>query len=216
MAGGAMRPSVWRAGPVVTSARIGLIVHAAATKGLPMKRFPALFVAAALAVSGAALTAAPALASLSQNAMAPDFTAQGALGGKPFSFHLAEALKKGPVVVYFFPAAFTPGCTTETKLFADSAEQFAAAGATLIGVTRGNIEKLSKFSTEACRSKFPVAAISEQTMNAYKESMALGWTNRTSYVIGADGKIAMVYSASKPTKHATRTLAALKALKAPA
>jgi peroxiredoxin Q/BCP len=173
-----------------------------------MKRLPALLAATVLALS-----AAPALASLAPNVMAPDFTAQGALGGQAFSFHLADALKKGPVVVYFFPAAFTPGCTTETKLFADSADQFAAEGATLIGVTRGNIEKLAKFSTEACRSKFPVAAISEQTMNAYKESMALGWTNRTSYVIAQDGTIAMVYSASRPTEHVTRTLAALKALK---
>src|ERR1700754_3593240 len=101
-----------------------------------MKRIVSLLAAAVLALS-----AAPALASLAPNAVAPDFTAQGALGGQPFSFHLADALKKGPVVVYFFPAAFTPGCTTETKLFADSAEQFAAEGATLIGVTRGNIEK---------------------------------------------------------------------------
>jgi peroxiredoxin len=160
--------------------------------------------------------ASPALASLAPNAVAPDFTAQGALGGQPFSFHLADALKKGPVVVYFFPAAFTPGCTTETKLFADSADEFKAAGATLIGITRGNIEKLSKFSTEACRSKFPVAAISEQTMKDYKEAMALGWTNRTSYVIAQDGRIAMVYSASKPTEHVARTLAALKTLKKPA
>ena len=177
-----------------------------------MKRLSALLALAVMA-SSLALRPAPALASLAANVMAPDFTAEGALGGKPFSFHLADALKKGPVVVYFFPAAFTPGCTTETKLFADSADQFAAAGATLIGVTRGNIEKLSKFSTEACRSKFPVAAISEQTMNAYKESMAMGWTNRTSYVIGSNGKIVMVYSASKPTEHVTRTLAALAALK---
>jgi peroxiredoxin len=178
-----------------------------------MKRQPTLVAAATLTLSAVALSAGPALASLAQNAMAPDFTAQGALGGQPFNFHLANALKKGPVVVYFFPAAFTPGCTTETKLFADSADEFAAEGATLIGVTRGNIEKLAKFSTEACRSKFPVAAISKATMEAYRESMAFGWTNRTSYVIAQDGRIAMVYSASKPTEHVARTLAALKALK---
>jgi peroxiredoxin len=180
-----------------------------------MRPLSAVLVATALALSAGALSAAPAIASLAQNAAAPDFSAQGFLGGQPFSFHLADALKKGPVVVYFFPAAFTPGCTAETKLFADSAEQFAAEGATLIGVTRGNIEKLARFSTEACRNKFPVAAISRQTMNAYKESMALGWTNRTSYVIAQDGRIAMVYSAQKPTEHVARTLAAVRALRKP-
>lgn len=175
-----------------------------------MKR---LLAAAALTILTA--SAAPALASLPAGATAPDFTAEGALGGMPFSFHLAEALKKGPVVVYFFPAAFTPGCTAETKLFADKADEFAAAGATLIGVTRGNIEKLVKFSTEVCRNKFPVAAISRRTMNAYKESMALspGWTDRTSYVIAPDGRIVLVYSAMKPDEHVTRTLAAVLALK---
>lgn len=167
---------------------------------------------AALAALAAAI-ALPAFASLKQGAVAPDFTADGALGGQPFSFHLAESLKKGPVVVYFFPAAYTAGCTAETKLFADAADEFAANGATLIGVTRGNVEKLTKFSTEICRSKFPVAAISEKTMKAYKESMAFGWTDRSSYVIAPDGKIALVYSAMKPDEHVTRTLEAVKALK---
>ncbi len=168
----------------------------------------------AVVLAALALAAAPAFASLKTGAQAPDFTAQGALGGQPFTFHLTDALKKGPVVVYFFPAAFTPGCTAEAKLFADAADQFKAAGATLIGVTRGNTDQLMKFSTEACRSKFPVAGISKQTMKAYKELMALspGWTERTSYVIDVDGRIVLVYSAMKPDEHVTRTLAAVRAL----
>jgi thioredoxin-dependent peroxiredoxin len=172
-------------------------------------------VAAVLALgSVGVMLAAPADAALAQGASAPDFTAEGALGGQPFSFHLAEALKTGPVVVYFFPAAFTPGCTAETKLFADKADEFAAAGATLIGVTRGNVEQLAKFSTEACRSKFPVAAISKQTMKAYKASMTFspGWTDRTSYVIAQDGTIVLTYSSGKPDGHVTKTLDAVKAL----
>lgn len=172
-----------------------------------MKRALAALIAASF------MLAAPAFASLQQGATAPDFTADGALGGQPF--HLADALKKGPVVVYFFPAAYTPGCTLEAKLFADKADEFAANGATLIGVTRGNIGQLTKFSTETCRSKFPVAGISKETMTAYKESMTLspGWTDRTSYVIAPDGRIVMVYSAMKPDEHITRTLEAVKALK---
>ncbi|MBI1359631.1 MAG: redoxin domain-containing protein [Alphaproteobacteria bacterium] len=173
-----------------------------------MKRTLAVGLAALILVTG------PAFASLKAGVQAPDFTAEGALGGQPFTFHLADALKKGPVVVYFFPAAFTPGCTAEAKLFADAADQFKSAGATLIGVTRGNTNQLVRFSMEACRNKFPVAGISKQTMHAYKESMALspGWTDRTSYVIDMDGRIVLVYSAMKPNEHVTRTLAAVRAL----
>lgn len=175
--------------------------------------------AAFFALALVACAPSPASADgLRVGAAAPDFTAQGALAGQPFAFHLADALRRGPVVVYFFPAAFTPGCTAETKLFADAAEQFAAEGATLIGVTRGNIEQLTRFSTETCRNKFPVAAISRETMNAYSASMALspGWTSRTSYVIAPDGKIALSYSAMSPNEHVSRTLAAVRALRHPA
>lgn len=178
-----------------------------------MKRTILAAVAAA-ALGAGVLGAAPAIAELKAGTVAPDFTAQGALGGQPFAFHLADALKKGPVVVYFFPAAFTPGCTTETKMFADKAEEFAAAGATLIGVTRGNTDQLVRFSTETCRSKFPVAAISKKTMDDYKAGMLLptGWTDRTSYVIAKDGHIVLSYTSGRPDGHITKTLEALKAL----
>lgn len=169
-----------------------------------------------LAAAAAALFAAPALAAIKEGAAAPEFTADGALAGSPFSFKLSEALKTGPVVVYFFPAAYTAGCTLETKLFADAADEFKAAGATLIGVTRGNTDRLAEFSKEHCRDKFPVAAVSAETVKAY--DVVLGarpdWSDRTSFVIGQDGKVALAYTAMKPDDHVSQTLAKVKALKA--
>ena len=93
-------------------------------------------------------------------AKAPDFTAPAYLAGKPFTFKLADALKKGPVVVYFFPAAHTPGCNLEAHLFSEAIDEFKAQDATVIGVTAGNVDELADFSkeTEHCGGKFPVAA----------------------------------------------------------
>src|SRR5947208_1784096 len=106
----------------------------------------------------AAVTSVPALASLQVGASAPDFKTQASLGGKVFDFNLADALKKGPVVLYFYPAAFTTGCTIEAHAFADAMDQFAALHATVIGVSADPIEKLQQFSVSDCRSKFAVAA----------------------------------------------------------
>src|ERR1700740_2959319 len=118
-----------------------------------MKKFAAL---AALA----ALAATPAFADLKPGTKAPDFTAPAYLAGKPFTFHLADALKKGPVVVYFFPAAHTSGCNVEAHLFSESIDQFKAQNVTVIGVTAGNTDQLANFSkeTEHCSGKFAVAA----------------------------------------------------------
>jgi peroxiredoxin len=183
---------------------------------------------AAAVVGLAALCTAPAFAALETGVTAPEFKATGMLAGKEFTFDLADALKKGPVVVYFFPAAYTPGCTAETKLFADSADAFKAAGATLIGVTGGarladgtmagakeNLARLQEFSAEHCRDKFPIAAVSLDTIKAYNVVLPQkpDWSDRTSYVIGQDGKIAMAYTTQKPDEHVTKTLDALKALK---
>ena len=109
---------------------------------------------------GAVAFAAPSLAALKTGAKAPDFSAPAYLAGKPFTFKLADALKKGPVVVYFFPAAHTPGCNLEAHLFSEAIEQFKAHSATVIGVTAGNVDELADFSkeTEHCGGKFPVAA----------------------------------------------------------
>jgi peroxiredoxin len=174
-----------------------------------MKR---LVVAAALA----AALAAPAFAALEPGAAAPDFTAEGALGGEPFTFNLKDALAKGPVVVFFFPAAFTPGCTAEAKAFADAADEFKAAGATLIGLTRGNVDRIAEFSKETCRSAFPVAGVSAETMQAYDVVLPQkpDWTDRTSYVIAPDGKIVMTHSDPKHDQHVVKTLAAVKAMHA--
>jgi len=158
--------------------------------------------------------AVPAVAALPVGAPAPDFATPGAMAGKTFQFSLAKALKKGPVVLYFFPAAFTPGCTIETKAFADASDDFAKAGATLVGVSADPIDKLQKFSVETCRSKFPVAVASAKMIADYDVALPMfGKSNRTSFVIGKNGKIAWVHSEMKPDGHVTGSLAAIRALK---
>src|SRR6202166_267288 len=110
----------------------------------------------------AALVATPAFASLQVGAKAPDFAAAASMGGKQFKFALGDALKKGPVVLYFYPAAFTPGCTIEAHNFAEATDKFKALGATVIGVSHDNIETLNKFSVSDCRNKFAVASDADQ------------------------------------------------------
>ena len=171
---------------------------------------------AALAI--AALIATPAAAALKVGDKAPDFTAPGFQAGKALTFSLAEARKKGPVVLYFFPAADTKGCNLEAKLFADAMPKFAAQGATVIGVTAGNLDKLQMISadTEKCSGKFPVAADPGAKI-AKQYDAVLGikpdWASRTSYVIAPDGKIVHVYSEMKPDQHVDETLGAVKAWK---
>jgi peroxiredoxin len=172
---------------------------------------------AAVALSLAAL-AAPAQAALETGAAAPEFTAPAFLGGKPFTFDLDAALKKGPVVVYFFPAAFTKGCQIEAHLFAESADKFKAEGATIIGVTAGNTERLGEFSkdTNFCSGKFPLASDQDLSIaKSYKATLALrpGWSDRTSYVINKDHKVVLVYSDLNPNDHVTKTLDAVTKLK---
>jgi len=169
---------------------------------------------ASLAVT--ACLAAPAFAAPDVGDTAPVFEADGFLGGEAFHFDLAEALSQGPVVMYFFPAAFTGGCNVEAALFAESAAEFAAAGATLIGLTAGNTDRLSEFSEAHCASAFPVAAVDRETVSAYGVGLMLGsgWTSRTSYVIAQDGEIAFRHSEMNPDRHVTLTLAALHALDA--
>jgi peroxiredoxin len=163
------------------------------------------------------LLAAPALAALDVGAKAPDFTLQASLGGKVFTFSLADALKKGPVVVYFYPAAFTPGCTIEAHDFADAIGQYQALGATVIGVSHDPIDTLQRFSTSDCRSKFAVAADADQAvMKSYDSilSQAPKFANRTSYVIAPNDTILYTYTNLNPDQHVANTLAALRAWKA--
>jgi thioredoxin-dependent peroxiredoxin len=180
-----------------------------------MPRLAAILSAALSAVLAAALSALPAGAALKPGAQAPDFSARASLGGKEFDFSLAEALKRGPVVLYFYPAAFTHGCTIEAHEFAEAIDKFKALGASVIGVSSDDIATLNKFSVSECRSKFPVAADADKKiMTAYDARLALGYANRTSYVIAPDGRIIYEYTALDPSQHVANTLAALQKWKA--
>ena len=175
-----------------------------------MKRLIALACAASL-------LSAPALAALQVGAAAPDFSAQASQAGKQFPFKLSDALKKGPVVLYFFPAAFTAGCTIEAHEFAEASDDYKKLGATLIGVTAGNIDRLTQFSVSECRSKFPVAADPHAVIaKSYGAVLAVypGLSDRTSYVIAPDDKVLFVYSDSKPDQHVAKTMDAVKAWRA--
>lgn len=164
------------------------------------------------------LGASPVAAALPTGSKAPDFRTMGALGGKPFRLHLAEQLRSGPVVLYFYPKAFTKGCTLEAKAFADAMPQFRAAGARVIGMSADDLPTLKRFSTEACRNVFPVAIANQATIKAYDVSMPVvgsvgTMSNRTSYVIARDGRIVMVHSELDWKDHVAKTLAAVQALK---
>jgi len=161
------------------------------------------------------LIATPASAALPLGAKAPDFTTTGAVGGKPFKLHLAEQLKKGPVVLYFFPKAFTSGCTAEAHAFSDSIADFKKAGAQVVGMSADDLPTLKKFSVEECRSAFPVATATPDTQKAYDVAWAAhpGLTTRTSYVIDRKGKIVMVHDDLDFSQHVAKTLEAAKALK---
>src|SRR4051812_44121076 len=171
-----------------------------------------------LAALAAAALATPALADLKPGAKAPDFSAPAYLAGQPFTYKLADALKKGPVVVYFFPAAHTSGCNLEAHLFSDAIDQFKAAHATVIGVTAGKTAELADFSkeTEHCGGKFPVAADEgAKIAKQYDSTLAAkpDWSSRTSYVIARNGDIVHVYSNLNPNDHVKETLEAVKALR---
>jgi peroxiredoxin len=160
---------------------------------------------------------APASAALSIGNKAPEFTLQATQGGNVFTFNLADALKKGPVVLYFYPAAFTKGCTIEAHDFADAIDQYKALGATVIGVSHDSVDTLQKFSVSECRSKFAVAADTNQTvMKEYDAVLTQHpqYANRTSYVIAPDGTIVYTYTNLDPSLHVQNTLTALKAWEA--
>ena len=172
---------------------------------------------AALAIAATTLLAAPAFAALEVGDKAPDFSAPAWLAGEPFTFELADALEKGPVVVYFFPAAHTPGCNLEAHLFSEAIDAFKAHDATVIGLTAGNTDELAAFSkeTEHCGGKFPVAA--DQGAKIARQYDAIlakkpEWSDRTSYVIDRSGKIVHVHSDLNPNRHVAETLAAVREL----
>lgn len=172
----------------------------------------------ALGLVLAAIVAAPAMAALPVGAKAPDFVTTGAIAGKAFRLHLARELRNGPVVLYFYPKAFTKGCTLEAHAFSEASSDFRKAGARVIGMSADDLPTLKRFSVEECRNAFPVATATGATIKAYDVAMPVVgkltiMSNRTSYVISRNGRIAFVHSDFDWSKHVSQTLAAVKALK---
>jgi len=166
------------------------------------------------AIAAVSLVAAPATAALKVGAKAPEFATTGAVGGKEFRLDLARQLKKGPVVLYFFPKAFTSGCTAEAHAFSQAIGDFKKAGAQVIGMSGDDLKTLHDFSTRECRSAFPVATATPDIQKEYDVAWAAhpGITTRTSYVIDRSGKIVMVHDDLDFSQHVAKTLAAVRAL----
>jgi peroxiredoxin len=187
-------------------------------EGMPMKRLIRIATPIGLGLLLASLSA-PGIAALKQGTKAPDFTLNAAQGGKEFSLSLKQTLRNGPVVLYFFPAAFTSGCTVEAHLFAEANSRFNQLGARVIGVTAGNIHRVAEFSRSECRDKFAVAADPGAKVAAKYDATMVGsdgapLSNRTSYVIAPNGTILLSYTDSKPQAHVEKTMAAVRAWKA--
>lgn len=183
----------------------------------------------------AAVVAVPAFAALKQSDKAPDFSTKASLAGKEFNFSLKDALKKGPVVVYFYPSAFTGGCNIEAHTFAENKEKFDAAGASIIGVSRDSITRLNAFSAdpEYCAGKIAVASDADGaiatsyglTKSAIRPGMKdtrgveidHDFTERTTFIVTADGKISAVFSTAddkvSPADHVMKSLTAVQQLK---
>ena len=162
------------------------------------------------------LASAPAAhAALKQGSEAPDFTLPATQDGHEMSYTLRDALKKGPVVLYFYPAAFTKGCTAEAHGFADAMPRFTALGATVIGVSMDNIHKLDDFSVSQIKGQFPVASdIDGKVTRLYDAKMPmLDIAQRVTYVIAPEGQIIATISSESPGNHVEKSLAALQTFK---
>lgn len=172
----------------------------------------------------AAALAHPAMAALQEGEAAPDFTAQASLAGKAFDYSLKSALKNGPVVVYFYPSAFTGGCNIQAHEFAVNSDKFAAAGATVIGVSLDSIERLNAFSADPyyCAGKVAVASDKDGkiaksydisvrgTVAGKKDSRGIeidhGFAERTTFIVTPDGKVAATLSALAPAENVLKAL----------
>ncbi len=181
-----------------------------------------------------ALTAIAAFAALQPGAKAPDFSAKASLAGKEFNFSLKSALKKGPVVVYFYPSAFTGGCNIEAHTFAENEEKFKAAGASIVGVSQDSIARLNAFSADPqyCAGKIPVASdpggeiatkyglTKKAERPGAKDTRGVeidhGFTERTTFVVLPDSKIAATFSTAddkiSPADHVEKSLAVVQQL----
>jgi peroxiredoxin len=175
-----------------------------------MKRIALGLAAALLAATGLAR------AGLGVGAQAPDFAVEAALGGKAFRFSLADALKKGPVVLYFYPKSFTSVCTEEAHLFAEAAPELAKLGASVLGVSGDDIETQKKFSASECRDAFPVGADRDLVViKAYDAKMpVVGYADRISYVIAPTGRIVSTVKDSGAQRHVDNALAEVRKLAA--
>lgn len=198
-----------------------------------MKKTSAL--TATIALLGLVL-ALPAVAALQPGAQAPAFSAQASLDGKDFTFSLRKSLQKGPVVVYFFPSAFTHGCDIEAHTFATHKDKFDAAGATIIGVSADSIKRLNAFSADPdfCAGKFPVASDADGAIatsyglelqaphpgatDVRGKPIKHGFIPRTTFVLNSNGHIVKTLSSSSdgltPVQHVTKSLAIVKQLQA--
>lgn len=183
----------------------------------PMTKQRKMIAPALAALAAMASLSTSAHAELAVGAAAPAFVTQGAMGGKAFTFNLKEALKKGPVVVYFYPKAFTKGCTLEAHAFAEAIDDYAKVGATVIGLSADDLPTLQKFSTMECRDKFPVGIADAGIIKTYDVALSFAgitapMTKRTSYVIGKDGKVKLAFTDMDYKDHVAKTLATVKAL----
>ena len=187
-----------------------------------------------LGVAVSLLIGLPVFAALKVGDKAPDFSARGSMGGKEFDFSLEKALKKGPVVVYFFPSAYTKGCDLEAHTFSTEKEKFDAAGATIIGVSADSIARLNKFAADPdfCAGKFPVASDTDKkiamsynlSVNAVKagqldvqgNAIDHDFIERETFVVGKDHKIIAAFSSKddgiSPDQHVAKALAIVQGL----
>jgi peroxiredoxin len=171
---------------------------------------------------------------LSKGATAPMFTAKASLAGNEFNFSLKKSLAKGPVVLYFYPAAYTGGCDLEAHTFAEFKDKFTAAGATIIGVSADDIQRLNSFSSDPdyCAGKFPVASDPGGKIAARYglkltsprpgvkdvrgKAVTHGFIPRTTFVINSNDKVVAVFSSKldhiSPDQHVKKSLAIVKAL----
>lgn len=186
-------------------------------------------VLAGLVLSG--VLAQPAFAALKEGEKAPEFTAKASLAGKEFTFALKDALKKGPVVVYFYPAAFTGGCNMQAHAFSENSDKFSAAGASIIGVSLDKIATLNQFSADPqyCAGKIPVASDADGKIaksydlqvreakpgarNTRGDEIDHGFAERTTFVVTPAGKVAATISNLSPTDNVAKALEAVQHLK---
>lgn len=166
-----------------------------------------------MAAAASVLLHTSAQAALDIGESAPQFKAQVALAGNLMTYSLGEELAKGPVVLYFFPSSFSIGCSIEAHNFAEALDDYRSLGASVIGVSRDDLETQKKFSVQECRGKFPVAADEDQSiMKSYDAVLHFRpeYANRVSYVIAPNGKIIYQYTSLNPLKHVSNTLNALR------